>query len=309
MRCSAEPLTPKERPLFGRSLTGNPGLSQPIGGNIDFPAGPGTFRPMTQSPTEPLSSTSPGGSPGNVDPSEVERFQALAKAWWDPTGKFRPLHQIGPARLTFVRDELCRHFGRETGGLRPLKDLSVLDVGCGGGLMSEPLTRLGARVTGIDPGEKTVAIARSHAEPQGLDIDYRVTTVENLVAAGDQYDAVVCLEVIEHVPDPTLFVKACADLVRPGGMLVLSTINRTLKSYALAIVAAEYVLQWLPRGTHQWERFVTPDEISGHLTAAGLSNPSFRGFAYSPLRDEWKLTSETDVNYLVSAAKPAASQQ
>jgi 2-polyprenyl-6-hydroxyphenyl methylase/3-demethylubiquinone-9 3-methyltransferase len=242
---------------------------------------------------------------GNLDPKEVERFQALAKAWWDPTGKFRPLHQIGPARLTFVRDELTRHFGREAGGLRPLKDLKVIDVGCGGGLMSEPLARLGAHVTGIDPGEKNVAIARGHAEPQGLAIDYRAATVEELVAAGEQYDAVVCLEVVEHVPDVAAFIKACADLVRPGGILVLSTINRTMKAYLLAIVGAEYVLGWLPRGTHQWERFVTPDELSRHVSAAGLAAPRFKGFVYNPLRDEWSLASDTDVNYLASAAKPA----
>lgn len=247
-----------------------------------------------------------GTTSGNLDPAEVARFQALAKAWWDPTGKFRPLHQIGPTRLTFVRDQLARHFGRGTGGLRPLQGLSVLDVGCGGGLMSEPLARLGARVTGIDPGEKNVAIARGHAEPQGLAIDYRVATVEELVAAGERYDAVVCLEVVEHVPDVGAFVKSCTDLVRPGGMLVLSTINRTMKSYALAIVAAEYVLGWLPRGTHQWERFVTPDELTRHMAAAGLTDPRLEGFVYSPLRDAWSLSSDTDVNYLASAAKPTA---
>lgn len=242
----------------------------------------------------------------NVDPAEVARFQALAKAWWDPTGKFRPLHQIGPVRLTFVRDELQRHYGRAAGGLRPLKDLAVLDVGCGGGLMSEPLARLGARVTGIDPGARNIAIARDHAEPQGLAIDYRVATVEDLVAAGAEYDAVLALEVVEHVPDVGAFVKACAALVRPGGLLILSTINRTLKSYALAIVAAEYVLGWLPRGTHQWERFVTPDELAGHIAAAGLAAPRVMGMAFSPLRDEWSLAPETDVNYLAAATKPAA---
>lgn len=264
---------------------------------------------MTQRATEAAGSAAAErhqSAPGNIDPAEVARFQALAKAWWDPTGKFRPLHQIGPTRLTFVRDELTRHFGRESGGLRPLKDLAVLDVGCGGGLMSEPLSRLGARVTGIDPGEKNIAIARGHAEPQGLAIDYRVATVEDLVTAGEQYDAVVCLEVVEHVPDVGAFVKACADLVRPGGMLVLSTINRTIKSYALAIVAAEYLLGWLPRGTHQWERFVTPDELSSHAAAAGLAAPNLKGFVYSPLRDQWSLSPDTDVNYLLSAQKPLA---
>ncbi|MGE0023086.1 MAG: bifunctional 2-polyprenyl-6-hydroxyphenol methylase/3-demethylubiquinol 3-O-methyltransferase UbiG [Hyphomicrobium sp.] len=248
----------------------------------------------------------PKPGPGNIDPAEVERFQKLAKAWWDPTGKFRPLHQIGPVRLTFIRDELQRHFGREAGGLRPLEGLSVLDVGCGGGLVSEPLARMGARVTGIDPGERNIAIARGHAEPQGLAIDYRIATVEELGAGGEHYDAVACLEVVEHVPDVAAFVEALAGVVRPGGILVLSTINRTAKSYALAIVAAEYVLGWLPRGTHQWERFVTPDEMTRHIAAAGLAPPRYQGFVYYPLRDAWSLADDTGVNYLASAVKPPA---
>ncbi len=262
---------------------------------------------MTQSTEH--AALSPAGAPGagggNIDDAEIARFQNLAKAWWDPVGKFRPLHQIGPARLTFIRNELMRHFGREGSGLRPFKDLTVLDVGCGGGLMSEPLARLGARVTGIDPGEKNIAIARDHAAPQGLEIDYRVTTAEELVAAGTKFDAVVCLEVVEHVPDVAAFVQTCASLVRPGGLLILSTINRTLKAYALAIVAAEYVLGWLPRGTHQWDRFVTPDEIGRYIAAAGLGTPRFEGFVYNPLRDQWSLSRDTDVNYLAAASKPA----
>jgi 2-polyprenyl-6-hydroxyphenyl methylase/3-demethylubiquinone-9 3-methyltransferase len=246
------------------------------------------------------------GSTANLDPAEVARFQALAKSWWDPTGKFRPLHQIGPARLAFIRDEATRHFGREAGGLRPLRDLSILDVGCGGGLIAEPLCRLGARVTAIDPGARNIEIARSHAEPQGLAIDYRVATVEALEAQGEGFDAVVCLEVVEHVPDVGAFVASCARLVRPGGLLVLSTINRTAKAYALAIVGAEYVLGWLPRGTHQWDRFVTPDELAVHLAAAGLGAPRFSGFVYDLFRDRWSLADDTEVNYLASAAKPAS---
>ena len=262
---------------------------------------------MTQSTEHAASSPAgaPGAGGGNIDDAEIARFQNLAKAWWDPVGKFRPLHQIGPARLTFIRNELMRHFDREGSGLRPFKDLTVLDVGCGGGLMSEPLARLGARVTGIDPGEKNIAIARDHAAPQGLEIDYRVTTAEELVAAGAKFDAVVCLEVVEHVPDVAAFVQTCASLVRPGGLLILSTINRTLKAYALAIVAAEYVLGWLPRGTHQWDRFVTPDEIGRYIAAAGLGTPRFEGFVYNPLRDQWSLSPDTDVNYLAAASKPA----
>lgn len=241
----------------------------------------------------------------NIDDAEVARFRAIAAEWWDANGKFRPLHQIGPARLEFIRDELIRHFALKP-GLKPFAGLRLLDIGCGGGLISEPLTRLGGSVTGIDPGAENVAIARAHAEPQGLVIDYRATTAEDLVAAGEQFDAVVCLEVVEHVPDVGAFVKTCASLVRPGGLMILSTISRTLKSYALAIVAAEYVLGWLPRGTHQWDRFVTPDELARFLANAGLSAPRFSGMAYAPLRDAWNLTTDTDVNYLASATKPAA---
>lgn len=246
----------------------------------------------------------PKSAKSNVDDAEVARFRAIAAEWWDPSGKFRPLHQIGPVRLEFIRDELIRHFALKP-GLKPFTGLRLLDIGCGGGLISEPLTRLGGSVTGIDPGAENVAIARAHAEPQGLAIDYRAVTAEDLVAAGEQFDAVVCLEVVEHVPDVGAFLKTCAALVRPGGLMVLSTINRTLKSYALAIVAAEYVLGWLPRGTHQWDRFVMPDEMARYLDKAGMTSPRFSGMAYAPLRDEWKLTPDTDVNYLASSARPA----
>lgn len=253
-------------------------------------------------------SASPEPRAASIDAAEVERFQALAKAWWDPEGKFRPLHQIGPVRLTFVRDELKRHFAIADNGLRPLQGLSLVDVGCGGGLLSEPLARLGAAVTGIDPGERNIAIARDHAAAQGLDIAYRATTAEQLAAEGAAFDAVVCLEVIEHVQDVPTFIATLAALLRPGGLMVLSTLNRTVKAYALAIVGAEYVLGWLPRGTHQWERFVTPDELARHVTAAGLAPPRFAGFVYHPLRDAWSLSDDTDVNYLAAAAKPAVEK-
>lgn len=244
----------------------------------------------------------------NVDPAEVERFRRIAAEWWDTKGKFRPLHQLAPARLTFLRDELVRHFGLKGTGLKPLKGLRLLDVGCGGGLVSEPLARMGATVTGIDPGRENVEAARAHVGGEnghgGLDLTYRVAMVEELAAEGQLFDGVISLEVVEHVPDVAAFVATCATLARPGGALVLSTINRNLKSYALAIVAAEYVLGWLPRGTHQWDRFVTPDELARHVTAAGLSPPTFMGIVYDPLRDTWSLSKDTDVNYLSFAAKP-----
>jgi 2-polyprenyl-6-hydroxyphenyl methylase/3-demethylubiquinone-9 3-methyltransferase len=254
---------------------------------------------------EPPKSPSSHGPRPTVDEAEVERFERMAAEWWDPKGKFRPLHQIGPARLAYIRDRALAHFGRAPGGLRPLDGLSVLDIGCGGGLISEPLARMGATVTGIDPGERNIRIARSHADPQGLAITYRCGTAEDLAAEGAQFDVVACLEVVEHVPDPAAFIGTCAGLVRPGGLMVASTINRNLKSYALAIIAAEYILGWLPRGTHQWDRFITPGELAGFMTAAGLSAPEFEGYVYHPLADTWQLSADTDVNYLAAAAKPA----
>lgn len=250
----------------------------------------------------------PGTAGPTLDPAEVERFRRMAEEWWDPHGKFRPLHQIGPVRLQFIRDELCGHFQIAGAGLKPFNGLSIVDIGCGGGLIAEPLTRLGAAVTGIDPATRNIEVAKLHADGQGLAIDYRGLTVEELLALGSEskFDAAVCLEVVEHVPDPALFIRECARLVRPGGVLILSTINRTLKAYALAIVGAEYVLRWLPRGTHQWERFITPDELTRYAAGAGLAAPRFKGFAYNPLTDRWSLSSDTDVNYLAACAKEDA---
>jgi 2-polyprenyl-6-hydroxyphenyl methylase/3-demethylubiquinone-9 3-methyltransferase len=240
-----------------------------------------------------------------LDAAEVDRFERLASDWWEPNGTFRPLHQLAPARLTFIRDEIIRHFGLAPRGLKPFQGLKILDIGCGGGLVSEPLARLGGRVTGIDPGAETIAVARAHAEAQGLAIEYRVQTVEDVAATGEVFDAALCLEVVEHVPDVGGLLATCAQLVRPGGLLVLSTINRTLKSYALAIVAAEYILGWLPRGTHDWNRFVTPEELVHHLVRAGFAAPRLMGLVYDPVRDRWSLDPDTDVNYLASGAKPA----
>jgi len=240
-----------------------------------------------------------------LDAGEVDRFARSAGQWWDHKGEFRTLHQIGPARLAFLRSEMERHFALAPRALRPLAGLKVLDVGCGGGLVSEPLARLGAQVTGLDPAVENIEAARRHAAAQGLNVDYRTGRVEELAALRSQFDALVCFEVIEHVPDVPAFLAAAAALLRPGGLLLLSTINRTLKAYLLAIVGAEYVLRWLPVGTHRWERFVTPAELASHLAAAGLGRPICQGLIYSPLADDWSIGRDTDVNYFASAAKPA----
>jgi 2-polyprenyl-6-hydroxyphenyl methylase / 3-demethylubiquinone-9 3-methyltransferase len=238
-----------------------------------------------------------------LDRREVDRFRRIADEWWSTTGKFKPLHKIGPARLSFIRQQVVTHFGRDAAARLPLEGLSAVDVGCGGGLISEPLARLGAAVTGIDPGDTNIAVARDHAAGQDLAIDYRVAEVRDLVREGKTFDLVVCLEVVEHVPDVPAFVAECAHLVRPGGLLIISTINRTMKAFALAIVGAEYVLQWLPRGTHQWDRFVTPDELSKHVSACGLSVRDIVGMTFDPFLDRWSLREDTDVNYLLAAAR------
>ncbi|WP_045834520.1 bifunctional 2-polyprenyl-6-hydroxyphenol methylase/3-demethylubiquinol 3-O-methyltransferase UbiG [Hyphomicrobium sp. 99] len=244
-----------------------------------------------------------GAGDRTLDSEEVERFSRLASEWWNPQGKFRPLHQIGPPRLSFIRDSAVKQFGRDPKALRPLSGLTAIDIGCGGGLVAEPLARMGATVTAIDPSERNIAIAKSHAEPQDLAIDYRVARVEDLVAEGRSFDIVACLEVVEHVPDPAKFVAECASLVAPGGLAVFSTLNRTLKAWALAIVGAEYVLGWLPRGTHQWDRFITPEELRRYAEAAGLSGAHLEGITYNPLQDVWSRNPDTGVNYLMSAQR------
>lgn len=238
----------------------------------------------------------------NVDRHEVDQFARQADDWWDPEGPFRPLHQIGPVRLRYIRDTAVGHFDLQPTGLRPLASLSCLDVGCGGGLISEPLARLGAKVTGIDPARENIEVAKRHAAASRLEIDYQAITAEALESAGSQFDLVTCLEVIEHVPDPAELVRTLSKLVRPGGLLVMSTINRTPKSYALAIIAAEYVLRWVPVGTHQWDKFVRPSELKRFMLSAGLSDFSSRGVVYNPLKDRWSLSDDIDVNYMAAAA-------
>ena len=243
------------------------------------------------------------GRAGSVDPEEVARFAAMATEWWDPDGKFRPLHKMNPVRLGFVRDHIAAHFGRDPMTPGCLEGLRILDIGCGGGLLCEPLTRLGAAMTGIDATEKAVSIARVHAEEMGLEIDYRFVSSEDLVSRGETFDAVVCLEVVEHVVDPGSFLQTCCDLAKPGGALVFSTLNRTAKAFALGIVGAEYILRWLPRGTHQWRKFVRPSELARGLRAAGARVADVQGASYDILTDEWRLGRDVSVNYMVFAEK------
>jgi len=239
----------------------------------------------------------------SVDRDEVARFAALAEEWWNPDGPYGPLHRMTPVRVEYVRDRLAGRFGRDRASLRSLKGLELLDVGCGGGILAEPLVRLGAAVTGIEPAPESVAVARAHAAAAGLDIAYRAATAEQLRAEGARFDAVIASEVVEHVADPAAFVRTLADLARPGGLVLLSTLNRTLKSFALAIVGAEVVLRWIPVGTHDWKKFVTPGELEGFCRDAGLDVADVTGMIYDPLRGTWRLGRDASVNYWLAAEK------
>lgn len=245
------------------------------------------------------------GTTTSVDEAEIARFSAMAAEWWDPTGKFKPLHKFNPARLGYFKAEICRHFGRDEKALDALAGLTLVDIGCGGGLVAEPLARLGAEVTGIDASERNIGVAQLHAEQSGLGIDYRATTAEDLAASGAHYDVVLALEIVEHVADVPFFLGEAARLVRPGGLMIVSTLNRTPKAFALAIVGAEYVLGWLPRGTHDWKKFVTPRELEDALTAAGLTVVDIAGVTLDVFRDRWAVNhGDTDVNYMVTARRP-----
>ncbi|TYC69900.1 bifunctional 2-polyprenyl-6-hydroxyphenol methylase/3-demethylubiquinol 3-O-methyltransferase UbiG [Stappia sp. BW2] len=238
-----------------------------------------------------------------IDSEEVARFSAMAEEWWDPTGKFKPLHKFSPVRLEYIKDHVSRHFGRDPKASDAFKGLRFLDIGCGGGLLSEPMARLGAEVVGADPSETNIKIARLHMKSSGLEIDYRAETAEALAAAGETFDVVFSMEVVEHVADVPLFLEANAQMVRPGGLMFVATINRTLKAYALAIVGAEYVLRWLPQGTHTYEKLVRPSEIEGPLQAAGLSVIDRCGVTYNPLTDTWAKSRDMDVNYMLLAER------
>ncbi|MCP4329163.1 MAG: bifunctional 2-polyprenyl-6-hydroxyphenol methylase/3-demethylubiquinol 3-O-methyltransferase UbiG [Alphaproteobacteria bacterium] len=240
-----------------------------------------------------------------IDDDEVARFAALAEDWWDPTGPLRSLHKLNPVRLKFIRDRVANHFGRDPLDPAPLHGLRLLDIGCGGGLLCEPMRRLGASVVGIDAAERNVAVARIHAEQGRLDIDYRHGSAEDLAASGARFDVVLTMEVVEHVADVELFLSACADLLDPGGCLVAATINRTAKAFALAIVGAEYVLGWLPRGTHDWREFVRPSEMVEALRAGDVAVNELTGVIYNPINDAWSTSRDLDVNYMAFATKPA----
>jgi 2-polyprenyl-6-hydroxyphenyl methylase/3-demethylubiquinone-9 3-methyltransferase len=242
-----------------------------------------------------------------INTAEVEKFARMAEEWWDPKGKFRPIHKFNPTRLAYIRDQALPHFGRDGLSRRPFEGLSVLDIGCGGGLLSEPLARLGATVTGIDVAERNVAVARLHAEQSGLTIDYRMTTAEALAATGATFDIVLNMEVVEHVDNVPLYMKSCAALVAPGGLIFTATLNRTLRARALAIFAAENILRWLPRGTHDFEKFLTPTEIHALLTRNGLKIVAETGVVYHPLADDWRLSPDMGINYMVLAEKPKAA--
>jgi len=242
--------------------------------------------------------------PPTIDPDEIARFSALAATWWDAGGPMRPLHRLNPTRLAWLKRQICRRFDRDEKDATALAGLTVLDIGCGAGILSEPLARMGAAVTGIDPSDEIIAAARLHAGEAGLAIDYRATTAEALAEAGERFDVVTILEVVEHVPDVNRFVATAASLVRPGGLLLASTISRTMKAYLLAIVGAEYVLGWLPRGTHAYDKLVAPSELAAAFRAAGLKLATETGVRYAPLADEWRLTADMDVNYMMAAEQP-----
>jgi 2-polyprenyl-6-hydroxyphenyl methylase / 3-demethylubiquinone-9 3-methyltransferase len=240
----------------------------------------------------------------SVDDSEVARFSRYGADWWDPRGPMAALHKFNPVRLGYIRDKAAERFGRDPKKIDCLKGLRMLDIGCGGGILSEPLARLGAQMVGADPSKENIAVANAHAQESGVAVDYRATTAEELAAQAERLDVVLAMEVVEHVVDVNAFVATCGSMVKPGGLMIAATLNRTLKSFALAIVGAEYVLRWLPRGTHQWDKFVTPDELELAFERGGLRVTGERGVVYNPFADRWQLSSVMDVNYMLVAERP-----
>ena len=245
-----------------------------------------------------------------IDPDEVEKFTAMAAEWWDPKGKFKPLHRFNPVRLGFIRDTVEAHFNLDPKARKPFTGLRFLDIGCGGGLVSEPMARLGAEMVSVDASEANIKTAMTHAAETGVKVDYRAGTVEALIESGEPpFDVVLNLEVVEHVANPAEFLSQCASLVKPGGLMIVATINRTTKAFALAIVGAEYVLRWLPRGTHEFDKLVKPSEIEIALTGSGMTVRAPQGVSFNPIMDEWRLSSDTKVNYMIVATRPGAAKE
>ncbi len=243
--------------------------------------------------------------PNTVDPSEIAKFEAMAAEWWDPHGKFKPLHMLNPCRLDYITQQIAGEFDRDLAAPAPFEGLRLLDIGCGGGLLSEPMARLGATVVGADAAAGNLPVARIHAEQSGLEIDYRHTTAEDMAAAGEQFDVVLNMEVVEHVADPLSYLTATQQLLKPGGLQVCSTINRNPKSYAMAIFGAEVVMRWLPRGTHEWNKFITPDELFDLLRQAGLEPVDRKGFVFNPILWSWSISDrDLSVNYVTASVKP-----
>lgn len=240
-----------------------------------------------------------------VDPEEVAKFEAMAAEWWDPNGKFKPLHMLNPCRLDYITAQIAAEFGRDLKAPAPFAGLRLLDIGCGGGLLSEPMARLGAEVVGADAAPRNIPVAQLHAEKSGLEIDYRHVTAEALAEAGERFDVVLNMEVVEHVADPLSYLTACQTLLKPGGLMVCSTLNRNAKSYAMAIVGAEQVMRWLPRGTHDWKKFITPDELFDLLEKSGLTPVDRKGFVFNPILWSWRLSDrDLSVNYVTASVKP-----
>jgi 2-polyprenyl-6-hydroxyphenyl methylase/3-demethylubiquinone-9 3-methyltransferase len=250
--------------------------------------------------------TAPNQATQTVDAAEIAKFEAMAAEWWDVNGKFKPLHMLNPCRLDYITSQIAAEFGRDLKLEKPFAGLRILDIGCGGGLLAEPMARLGADVVGADAAERNIPVAQVHAEQSGLTIDYRHTTAEAMAAAGEQFDAVLNMEVVEHVADPQGYLTACQELLKPGGLMICSTINRNPKSFAMAIVGAEYVMRWLPKGTHEWNKFITPDELFDLIRNAGLTPVDRKGFVFNPVSWSWSLSDrDLSVNYVTASTKPA----
>ncbi len=240
-----------------------------------------------------------------VDAGEIAKFEAMAAEWWDPDGKFKPLHMMNPVRLEYITRQIAAEFGRDTDAEAPFGGLRILDIGCGGGLLCEPMARMGATVVGVDAAPRNIPVAQLHAGQMGLSIDYRVGTAEDMAQDGERFDVVLNMEVVEHVADPLTYLTACADLLRPGGLHLCSTINRNAKSFAMAIVGAEWVMRWLPRGTHEWAKFITPDELFDLMRKAGLEPVDRKGYQFNPVKWDWKISErDLSVNYVTAALKP-----